>query len=391
MEGKNNFDFDFDVVVVGSSPLMLIESLYQKQVLNKSVCVVEKARYGGGAWKTSQLFDLDHIEVGCHYLSRSNLGYKLLEDHIGVKLEKVDRHFYDFTEAIVKSSPSKKKTIENGRASIIENDDPKRAFKVAIKKMQIILKALVRLDFPTIDFSIKRIRSIGAFKYPKYGCSDLTERLISLCMKNNIIFKYNTEIEKAVHIDNNQISLHTSNNVIQTKKLLLGQGVRVPLFKNSNKILISHEDVLSTHMILKIKGKKNQDFIVLQKEKNASHWLDDDNYFFRITDVGRYFKDGDKKPEEGTLLLCCQISGLKFTGKEDPLEIIQYLKNLNLINQEASMIASHVDVHHGSMILKDNFKKETKNLPPNIKIFGTWDLTFCMEEHYGKWSKINFN
>ena len=56
---------EYDVVILGSSPLAITEALFQKKS-GKKVVVIDEAPKIGGAWKSIDYQELPEIELGCH-------------------------------------------------------------------------------------------------------------------------------------------------------------------------------------------------------------------------------------------------------------------------------------------------------------------------------------
>ena len=68
-------DQKFDCIIVGSSPLMLIEALYNSQ-LKKSVLIIESKNFVGGSWHCFNKTNFaDDIEIGCHIWQKN---YKVI-------------------------------------------------------------------------------------------------------------------------------------------------------------------------------------------------------------------------------------------------------------------------------------------------------------------------
>ena len=76
----------FDTIVIGSSPLLLIEALFLEREGHR-VAVVEKRNRLGGAWYTMPLWEFESIQVGCHYIERGRRGYAFLREYLGIALE----------------------------------------------------------------------------------------------------------------------------------------------------------------------------------------------------------------------------------------------------------------------------------------------------------------
>lgn len=83
------FAADFDVVVVGTSPICLIEALYRYHS-GSSVMILEKASECGGSWKSIDVCGVPHVDLGCHQLWSDQTILKFLEEYVGCKTVSLD-------------------------------------------------------------------------------------------------------------------------------------------------------------------------------------------------------------------------------------------------------------------------------------------------------------
>ncbi len=58
---------DYDCVIVGSSPVSLIEALYQ-EAAGKEVLILEGDSQCGGAWRAIDICGVAHVDMGCHHI-----------------------------------------------------------------------------------------------------------------------------------------------------------------------------------------------------------------------------------------------------------------------------------------------------------------------------------
>jgi hypothetical protein len=89
---------DFDCVVVGSSPISLLEALYQAH-LGKKVLILEEAKECGGAWKSISICGVEHADLGCHQIGNDPKLEKFLEDFVGCRLVSLDNALKPYAAA----------------------------------------------------------------------------------------------------------------------------------------------------------------------------------------------------------------------------------------------------------------------------------------------------
>lgn len=83
------FGVDFDVVVVGSSPIPLLEALYHFHS-GKRVLILEKAPICGGAWKSISVCGMYPVDLGCHTLGNDKQMHNFLQDYVGCTMVSLD-------------------------------------------------------------------------------------------------------------------------------------------------------------------------------------------------------------------------------------------------------------------------------------------------------------
>lgn len=80
---------DFDVVVVGTSPITLLEALYQSHS-GKRVLILEEASVCGGAWKSIEVCGVYPVDLGCHTLGKNKQMQTFLEKYVGCQMVSLD-------------------------------------------------------------------------------------------------------------------------------------------------------------------------------------------------------------------------------------------------------------------------------------------------------------
>ena len=82
---------DFDVVVIGTSPIPMCEAIYQA-FSGKSVLLLDRWEEPGGAWKSITVCGVPHADMGCHQLVGANSAVKeFLERYIGCKMVPMEK------------------------------------------------------------------------------------------------------------------------------------------------------------------------------------------------------------------------------------------------------------------------------------------------------------
>lgn len=82
-------DAKFDVIIVGTSPICLLEALYRYHSGN-SVLVLEKSSECGGVWKTQEICGIPNADISCHIIGKDQKGLHFFEDYLGCQMVSID-------------------------------------------------------------------------------------------------------------------------------------------------------------------------------------------------------------------------------------------------------------------------------------------------------------
>ena len=82
------FSTEFDVIVVGTSPICLLEALYRYHSGN-SVLILEASSQCGGSWKSIDIC-VERADLGCHTLGHDRQMLNFLQDYVGCTIVSMD-------------------------------------------------------------------------------------------------------------------------------------------------------------------------------------------------------------------------------------------------------------------------------------------------------------
>ncbi len=89
------FAAEFDVIVVGTSPICLLEALYRYHSGN-SVLILEASSKCGGSWKSIDICGIQHADLGCHTLGHDRQMLNFLQDYVGCTIVSMDHPHLPF-------------------------------------------------------------------------------------------------------------------------------------------------------------------------------------------------------------------------------------------------------------------------------------------------------
>lgn len=91
------FSFDYDCIVIGTSPFSLFEALYQHHS-GKRVLILEGASDCGGAWKSIEICGIPNADLGCHQIGQNMALKSFLETYAGCTIVSLDNPKVPFEE-----------------------------------------------------------------------------------------------------------------------------------------------------------------------------------------------------------------------------------------------------------------------------------------------------
>lgn len=94
---------DFDCVVVGTSPISMLEALYRIHS-GQRVLIIEESEYCGGAWKSIPACCTPHADLGCHQMGSDQNVRRFLEEYVGCRMVALDDPEVDFVNTHAKGT-----------------------------------------------------------------------------------------------------------------------------------------------------------------------------------------------------------------------------------------------------------------------------------------------
>ncbi len=82
---KINKKKTFDFIIVGTSPLAILQASYYT-FRKKKILVIDKNNFIGGAWASIKIFGYTNVENAIHYFLPSNSALKFLKDYLHLKI-----------------------------------------------------------------------------------------------------------------------------------------------------------------------------------------------------------------------------------------------------------------------------------------------------------------
>lgn len=240
----------YDLIYVGSGPIMMLDAIDNSINYNKNILIIDKEKELGGAWKNIKLFGENFVENAVHYLLPNPKGYSFLSKNFKIKLEGPNKKFYALKIFNFKFMISVKNMFGNIFYLISGGDQGD----------SITIKFLINL--------LLNKSKVGNTKYPREGMFHVVKRISESLIKSKVKMELNENIEKII-ISENNITLKTKKNIYKTKKLMLSHGF-VPceiIGQDGKKIFIEKEmnQRPSLHIITKTNSKINKKYFAFSQ------------------------------------------------------------------------------------------------------------------------------
>lgn len=360
----------YDVIINGSSPLHLalaIKNLHQK----KSVLLLEERSCLGGAWYTSNVWDLKNLEVGCHILKNKSQGYKILEG-INIPL-----HCMNPQPGIIINAP--------------------RGLSFFNSSLNTLFYLVSKITGKTVfsRFSYDQLRGIKhttdkktKFLYLENGCGELVQGLTKQITQLGGTIISNTKIE-SVNLTAEQLRIQTnSENVIETERLILSKNFNIKSIVIDKQVINPIKKVLiGEHYVLRLNGKKAQNFSFLHVLEHPRINL--------ISDTGMWNKG--KKPAE--LIICISVksnTGVQENNlvinsiddqptaqlqQKEANYLLNELKRKNLLTNETTLIDFLYEPYPIYVKHQDKLEEVVTKAKPNIQLVNSTDLVDSLIEY----------
>ncbi|MGK0236210.1 MAG: hypothetical protein ACI9EK_002758, partial [Psychroserpens sp.] len=238
----------FDRVIIGSSPICLLEALYLKKKGVK-VCIIDNGLKLGGAWKTlnsnNQL--IKDVEIGCHIIEKDEKIFNFFRVKLKLKLIEIfPEPKFILKDKIISYNFKNFIFIFKNIKSYFFDKQGYTIFKDSVKRFVKELKE-IKLKYHTFPR--------GSVTLVDKLCTEVNLRNIDVMLSTNIV-RVNVNSETSL------IELITSENEsIFTNKLMITNNIKLKeIYFNKKKLRNLYTpvqyDFHHMHFLIKDKGLK---------------------------------------------------------------------------------------------------------------------------------------
>jgi len=357
----------FDVLVIGSSPLLLLEALYLERE-GRTVAVVEKRSRLGGAWSTRPLWEFESVEIACHYIERGRRGYAFLQEYLGLALRPQSvKAVWMNTDGVLENQPLFSKVAEWIVRKVLWG-------RFLSGDAWGVIKGLERRDPYKCARALRRTIVAPAYQYPVGGARALLDALARRVAASSITLMDRACVEHVVvGADGSPHRCRIDGRTYQARCLVVGRHA-YPRLRMSEDEGAEVEPAYAVNVLLRIAGEKAIPFEYFEIYRN--------DLVNRVADVSTFAHPHPSGARSSDLLVCCNLTEPGSTHSEvDPKRVFTHLVELGCVKSGARLVDSHVERYPNP---------ETKESEPNdsIRVFNTYDLGVGLERNADRWRSL---
>lgn len=327
----------YDIAILGGSLVNLISALsYATDGMN--VCILEKSKNIGGAWKTSNLCGASNVEVGCHILA-----------------------------------PSGKP----------EMDKLSYLFLAKNLKLELITMDPRPLNCVNPNVSDEVLKTYN-YVYPRGGTAGLLAKMIEHPLLSKIDIK-TEKFVKDVELLNDHSLIRGEEWEVLARKCVFPNYFGIDQIKIDNTVYeVPFEKRLCHHVILRVETQRNLDM----QFSYAQHILNENN-IDRVSNVSKFMDTG--LPENQTIL-CLRVSyERKGSFKKDREFAISCLDDLiseNICDPDCKLIDFDYVDYTTSYRNKENLALLRSLDHQSFEYLNSTELLISLSENIEKWSNV---
>jgi NAD(P)-binding Rossmann-like domain len=366
----------YPCVVIGSSPICLIEALYQSK-LHEKILIVESDDRIGGSWGTISLFNFADVEIGPHiiYGSCDNRNvYRFMSQFLGISMEPL--------------SPGPV-CVVSGRFLGIKKIQVRHHWLQTISAMMDNLNVKKNSSFLELKHFYTRpiiaiIKSLLGFypepMYPEKGCPEIVGKLAAMLDASRVEIKLNTRVN-SLEVDrcSKTAILHTDNSdIVTSKAIVTSHASLTTVYENGVMPLnLNYQTDEYTLIHLLVRDAQPSTFSYVR--------FYDHEVLVRIRDLTKYARFDE--PSRDLKIICVHIRrGHKFPDDLDA--ILGFLKTHSYIGREACVVDYKVNDCVDSSLTGKTIEAMGKRYAPVIESLRTDDnLSYAISENLKRWRK----
>lgn len=362
-------DETLDVLVIGSSPLLLVEAL-RLQRAGRRVTVAEQLDRFGGAWHTSPLWEFESVELACHYIDLGRHGYAFLRDELGIELQP---HSLEGVWINADEPPPEASGLPSAARWLM-----RKALWARFLSDDTwgLIKSFRRRDLFKFGRILRRKVFLPPYVYPVGGAKAIVDALVRKVGDTSIELMSEARIHEVLLGGPGRPTRCLINGRrYSAKTVVLGQHVypRLPLAGAPGRNV---DDRFEINVILRITGAKAVPFEYVEVHGN--------DLVQRVADVSAFAHPRIAETKAGAdTIICCHMThpGSR-EATVDPAMVFSHLMELGFLAPGGELRDSHVERYPTPLTTSIESTDA-------VSVIRTFDLGIGLERLAKQWRRRN--
>lgn len=355
----------WDSILVGSSPLLLLEATYLGRI-GRRVLVLEEKGQLGGAWGHLDSTDIACLDIGCHYIDISKRTYEFLHTNFGLNLvptrpqpQFVYRNFrfpYDYRQVI--------------RVA--------RYLKAALKQRSIA--PFVSRYWQDENYRLRIFPFTKKFLYPRGGSFELTTKLVDQARQNNVTILDRRCIE-SIHFDSKRqrVKVRAVGETFEAGEIVAGSQARIAdaLQVTAGEGPPLRQVFTHVNLVLRDPGKPSFSYVRFLRHPAV----------IRMTDISNYVRPQNESLS-GFRVICIGIRESYDRTEDDADKVEQLcamLRKYRFVDPAASCEGAFWSRYPAEFFPDQTRQKILHEFSPMIRFMPTTNLSVGIVTHLDRW------
>jgi protoporphyrinogen oxidase len=374
---------EFNLVIVGSSPMSLVEAAFRAEQ-GKKVCILEASDRIGGAWATIDCLGLKNIEASPHVFMPDQTALNVLKRFLP----------YDYEELEVQPRLLIRNSKIFGDMTYIEMRQRYREALIltTINRLENGKGNLFARGWDTFSYANylmgyrRKHRQTHPLIYPKGGLQKWLDACKQHLLELGVEFRKETKLDE-IRLNGEDLTLvDDSGNIISTDQLCYSdQMIAAKLTIDGANIPISYQDDTSDHVVFIVEGafpQKPLGFVRLLR----------DSYLMFINDITEYSAEFQTN-HPGKRLINVRISAYRTFMPSAVDTFFSHISFVGYMSKEFKFTDYHHTYYHRRKLtyeMRSRLKKLLKHKAYEL-VSGTVGLANGLRDTYGKELKVHQN
>jgi hypothetical protein len=357
----------WDSIIVGSSPLLLIEAIYLGRT-GRKVLVLEENGQLGGAWGRLETKEFPYLDIGCHYFDISKRAYEFLRFKIGLDLVPF-RPQPQFAYRNILFPYDYRQVIRVARN-----------LKTAYKRRS--LTPFVSNVFRDENYRLRMFPFTKTFLYPQGGSHELITRLTTHAQENNVTILKPMRVDSIrFNFKRKQVQVSAGGASFEGNEVVAGSQAQIadalhitPKPDGTLRCVFPH-----VNLVVRDRSAPTFSYIRFLRHHAVIRMTD-------ITDHMRHWNEGLTDHR----VICIAIRDTYDKKLDDPEKVEQLfalLKKYRFVDPSAKCERSYWSRYPAEFLSDETQKMLQRDFSPMIRLFPTTNFSVGIVSNLSRWEQ----